>query len=159
MSNISLIYNSGIQFYELEERLVIDITSNERVLDPLYFYEYDENGKIKLEEAYYFPGSKKCLRRSDLLAGGYLHPVTNQLMDEDDITEAMNWLDPQNLIRINKLTERVGDLRKSGVEQIENIWLPIPYYERNLDGGSNAPSNWCRMKLVRLDAESNDEKT
>ncbi len=159
MSNLSLIYNSGIQFYELEERLVIDITSNERVFDPLYFYEYDENGKIKLEEAYYFPGSKKCLRRSDLLAGGYLHPVTNQLMDEDDITETMNWLDPQNLIRINKLTERVGDLRKSGVEQIENIWLPIPYYERNLDGGSNAPSNWCRMKLIRLDAESNEEKT
>lgn len=159
MGNISLIFNSGIQFYELEERLVIDTTSNERVLDPLFFYEYDENGKIKLEEAYYFPGSKQCLRRSDLLAGGYLHPVTNQLMDEDDITEAMNWLDPQNLIRINKLTERVGDLRKSGLEQIENIWLPIPYYERNLDGGSNAPSNWCRMKLVRIDAESNDEKT
>lgn len=159
MSNISLIYNSGIQFYELEERLVIDSASNERVLDPLYFYEYDENGKIKLEEAYYFSGSKQCLSRSDLLAGGYLHPVTNQLMDEDDITEAMNWLDPQNLIRINKLTERIGDLRKSGLEQIENIWLPIPYYERNLDGGSNAPSNWCRMKLVRLDAESKEEKT
>lgn len=159
MGNISLISNSGIQFYELEEKLVIDSGATERVLDPLYFYEYDENGKIKLEEAYYFPGSKQCLRRSDLLAGGYLHPVTNQLMDEDDITEAMNWLDPQSLIRINKLTERVGDLRKSGLEQIENIWLPIPYYERNLDGCSNAPSNWCRMKLVRNEAESDDEKS
>lgn len=159
MGNISLIFNSGIQFYELEKRLVIDSTSNERVLDTLYFYEYDENGKIKLEQAYYFPGNKQCLRRSDLLAGGYLHPVTNQLMDEDEIPESMNWLEPQNLIRINKLTERVGDLRKTGLEQIENVWLPIPYYERNLDGGSNAPSNWCRMKLVRICAESNDEKT
>ena len=158
MSNISLIYNSGIQFYELEERLVIDTRANERVLDPLYFYEYEENGKIKLEVAYYFSGSKQCLRRSDLLAGGYLHPVTNQLMEEDDINEAMNWLDPQNLIRINKLTEKVGELRKSGLEQIENIWLPIPYFERNLDGGSNAPSNWCRMKLNCIESESTEER-
>ena len=158
MSNISLIYNSGIQFYELEERLVIDSSANERVLDPLYFYEYEENGKIKLEVAYYFSGSKQCLRRSDLLAGGYLHPVTNQLMEEDDINEAMNWLEPQNLIRINKLTEKVGELRKSGLEQIENIWLPIPYFERNLDGGSNAPSNWCRMKLIRIESESTEEQ-
>lgn len=158
MNDISLIYNSGIQFYELEERLVIDSTSNESVLDPLYFYEYNENEKIKLEVAYYFRGHKKCLRRSDLITGQYLQPVNNLLMDEDIIPEAMNWLDPQNLIRINKLTERIGDLKKSGLEQIENIWLPIPYYERNLDGGCNAPSNWCRMKLIRLDAESNDEK-
>ncbi|MDE6272581.1 MAG: virulence factor SrfB [Muribaculaceae bacterium] len=158
MKAISLIYNSGIQFFELEDRLVIDTSSTERILDPLYFYEQDENGKIKLEVAYYFPGSKRCLRRVDLIEGGYLHPLTNQMMEEDDITEAMNWLDPQSLIRINKLTEKVGELKRPGLDQLENQWLPIPYFERNLDGGSNAPSNWCRIKLMRLESESTETK-
>lgn len=157
MHSISLIHNSGIQFYELEERLVIDTCTNERVLDPLYFYEYEENGKIKLEVAYYFAGSKQCLRHSDLVAGGYLHPVTNQLVKEDEINKVMNWIDPQKLIRINKLTERIGEFHESGLKQIENVWLPIPYFERNLDGGSNAPSNWCRMKLYRIDSESTED--
>ena len=156
MSKISLIFNSGIQFYELEERLVIDSTSNDRVLDPLYFYEYDENGKIKLEPAYYFPQHRQCVRHQDLVAGRYLQGI--RLANEDDINANINWLDLNEVVKISKLTEKIGDLKKSGLEQIENIWLPIPYYERNLDGGSNAPSNWCRMKLVRLSKDSNDEK-
>lgn len=158
MSNISLIYNSGIQFYELEERLVIDSASNERVLDPLYFYEYDENGKIKLEPAYYFPNHRQCLSHQDLVIRRYLQGI--RMAHEDDINDnVVDWLDVDKVVKIGKINEKVGELRMSGLEQIENIWLPIPYYERNLDGGSNAPSNWCRMKLIRIDAESDDEKS
>ncbi len=52
MSNISLIHNSGIQFYELEDKLVIDLQGNDRILDALYFYEYSEHGKVKIAPAY-----------------------------------------------------------------------------------------------------------
>lgn len=158
MNDISLICNSGIQFYELEEKLIIDTSANEGILESLYFYVYEENGKIKLAVAYSFSGSKQCLRRSHLEAAGCLHPVSDQSMDEDDINEAMNWHDPQNLIPINKLTEKVGELGKSGLEQIENIWLRIPYFESNLDGGSHAPTKWCRMKLNRIASESTEER-
>ncbi len=114
MSNISLIHNSGIQFYELEDKLVIDLQGNDRILDALYFYEYNENGKVKIAPAYYFPINRQCLKRDDLIEGGYLHEITNEMMPEDDITGVMNWLDPQNCVRINKLTERVGEPRISG---------------------------------------------
>lgn len=158
MGTISLVHNTGIQFYELEKLLIIDFGQNERVMDPLYFYEYEENNKFKLEMAYYFPGAKECLRRSDLIEAGYLHPVTNDLMHEDEFIESMNWLDANNLIRLNRLTEKVGELNKSGLDQIENIWLPIPYFERSIDGCNNAPSNWCRLKLSKDEKASTDDR-
>lgn len=158
MSNISLIHNSGIQFYELEDKLVIDLQGNDRILDALYFYEYVDNGKVKIAPAYYFPINRQCLKRDDLIVGGYLHEVSNEMMPEDDITGVMNWLDPKVCVRINKLTERVGALRISGLDLIENNWLPLPYYERTLDGNCNAPTNWCCIKLYIIDSEYTDEK-
>ena len=158
MAHISLIHNSGIQFYELEENLIINLEGNDRILDALYFYEYDENGKVKIAPAYYFPINRQCLKRDDLIDGGYLHEVTNEMMPEDDITEVMNWLDPQDCVRINRLTEKLGESRISGLDLIENKWLPLPYYERTLDGNCSAPTNWCRIKLYKIESESTENK-
>jgi hypothetical protein len=80
------------------------------------------------------------------------------MMPEDDITGAMNWLAPQDCIRINKLTEKIGESRIPGLDLIENNWLPLPYYERTLEGNCNAPTNWCRIKLYRIDSDSTEEK-
>ena len=104
--------------------------------------------RVYLDPTYYFPMHDKYLRRMDLIGGGYLNPVTNELMDESEINEAMNWLDVENLLTVNRLDVTIGDRRLSALEQIENKWLPMPYFVRDSSGNSTTPTNWCRIKLI-----------
>ena len=144
--SISLVHNTGIQFYELPEELVIDL--NASIIKALRFYEFKFGDKVYLDPTYYFPIHDKYLRRMDLIGGGYLDPVTNELMDESEINESMNWLDVEDLLAINRLDVTVGDKKISALEQIENKWLPMPYFVRDLSGNTTTPTNWCRIKLI-----------
>ncbi|MBR5211008.1 MAG: virulence factor SrfB [Bacteroidales bacterium] len=146
MASISLIYNTGIQYYEYPDDFVIDL--NENVMKALRFYEFKFGDKVYLDPTYYFPIHDKYLRRMDLIGSGYLDPLTNVLMDENEINESMNWLDVDNLLTVNRLDVVIGDKRLSALEQIENRWLPMPYFVRDSSGNSSAPTNWCRIKLI-----------
>ena len=70
MNEISLIYNTGIQFYELPEDLLIDLNSN--VVKAQRFYEFKFKDKVFLDPTYYFPDKDKYLKRSDLKAAGLI---------------------------------------------------------------------------------------
>lgn len=146
MSPISLIYNTGIQYLELPDDFVIDL--NDNVMKALRFYEFKFGDKVYLDPTYYFPMHDKYLRRMDLVGSGYLDPVTNVLMDESEINESMNWLEVDDLLTVNRLDITVGDRKLSALEQIENRWLPMPYFVRDSSGNSSAPTNWCRIKLI-----------
>ena len=145
-NSISLIRNTGIQYYEYPEDFVIDL--NAHIMKGVRFYEFKFGDKVYLDPAYYFPMHDKYLRRMDLVGSGYLDPVTNELMDESEINEAMNWLDVDSLLTVNRLDVVVGDKKLSGLSQIENRWLPMPYFLRDSSGTSTMPTNWCRIKLV-----------
>lgn len=143
---ISLVHNTGIQFYELPEEVVIDL--NASLIKALRFYEFRYGDKVFLDPTYYFPMHDKYLRREDLIAGGYLERASNKfLAEESQINESMNWLDVQDLLTINRLDATVGDKKLSALEQIENRWLPMPYYVRDSSGSGTEPTNWCRVKL------------
>lgn len=158
MPDISLIYNTGIQYVEVEKKLVVDLGSNDNEIQPLYFFESIDNNDVFIEPAYYFVKNRQCLRRADLIKGGYLHRKTNELVDEKDIPADMNWIAVNNCIRISKLTDKVGAERIEGLTLIENQWLPMPYFESNDEGMSTQPTNWCRIKLLPIAEECDDEK-
>lgn len=143
---ISFIYNTGIQFYEVSSDFTIDLNAN--VIKAQRFYEYRFRDKVYLDPAYYFPMHDKYLRRSDLIYSGYLDPITNVMMDESEFNEAMNWLDADDLVSVNRIDVTIGDKRLSALEQLENKWLPMPYFQRDSSGSTKTPTNWCRIKLV-----------
>ncbi len=146
MKYISLIYNTGIQYVDLPDDFVIDLNAN--VMKALRFFEFQFGDKVYLDPAYYFPMHDKYLRRMDLVSSGYLDPITNVLMDESEINEAVNWLDVNDLLAIYRLDVTIGDKKLSALEQIENKWLPMPYFIRDTSGSSTKPTNWCRIKLL-----------
>lgn len=157
MNNISLIYNTGIQYVELEPKLKVDLGSGTGDASALYFVETANDNQVDIEPAYYFHKHRECLRRADLIKGGYLYKKTNDLVDESEIAEDMKWLPVNSCIRISKLTDRVGALHEEGLSLIENKWLPMPYFENTEDGMSQEPTNWCRIKLIPIKSECNEE--
>ena len=83
MENFSVILNTGIQYYQLEEEVTIDL--NQNVMKAIRFFELEFNDKIYLDPVYYFPMKDKYLRRNDLITGGYLDPITNEMAPEEVI--------------------------------------------------------------------------
>lgn len=153
---LSFISNTGIQIYRLPEKLTIDLNTN--VIKALRFYEFTFGNKVYIDPAYYFPMHDKYLRRGDLVSAGYMDPVTNEIMDEDQINNGMNWLDVNDLLTVNRLDVTVGDRKQSALEQIEDKWLPMPYYVRDSAGDSSMPTNWCRLKLCPVANECNQRR-
>ncbi len=148
MRDFTLILNTGIQIHELEEEVVIDFNAN--IMKALRFFEFQIKDKIYLDPVYYFPMKDKYLRRNDLICAGYLNPLTNEMVDESEINNNMNWLDDTRLLSVNRLNLNIGDRKLTGLEQIENRWLPIPLYERDLNAAITSPTNWCRLKLIPI---------
>lgn len=149
---LSFINNTGIQLYRLPEKLTIDL--NASVIKALRFYEFKFGNRVYIDPAYYFPMHDKYLRRVDLVSEGYMDPITNEIMDEGEINDGMNWLYVQDLLTVNRLDVTVGDKKLSALDQIENKWLPMPYYSRDSTGDSSEPTNWCRIKLCPVANES-----
>lgn len=150
MNSISLICNTGIQFYELPDYLLVDLNNN--VIKAQRFFEFKFGDKVYLDPTYYFPDRDKYLRRADLLQAGCINPQTNEI-DEASINDGlMNWLDVESLLTVNRIDVTLGDKRESALDQLNNKWLPMPYYIRDSTGALSKPTSWCRIKL-RLDEE------
>ena len=156
MSDFSLILNTGIQFYEPEQEVTIDLSEN--VMKALRYYVYQFKDVVYMDPVYYFPMKDKFLRRNDLLLSGYLDARTNELAPEEVINNHVNWLENDDLLSISSLDTTVGDLRLSGLDQIENQWLPVPFYEKDRDAALSYPLNWCRVKLVPVAGKSTHHK-
>ena len=124
----------------------------------LRFFEMEFNDKIYLDPVYYFPMKDKYLRRNDLITGGYLDPITNEIAPEEVINPNMNWLDDTQLLSVNRLNVTVGDKKLSGLDQIENRWLPLPFYESDVSGASTSPNDWCRIKLKPIKEKCTAQK-
>ena len=64
--SISLIYNTGIQYVELESKLKVDLGSGTGDASALYFIETATDNQVDIEPAYYFHKHRECLKRTDL---------------------------------------------------------------------------------------------
>lgn len=146
MNPVSLIYNTGIQHVTLPDDLVVDLNAN--VMKAVRYFEYQFNDKVFLDPVYYFPMHDKYLRRNDLIYAGYMNPLDNKITDEENINEAINWIDAEKLLSVNRLDAVIGDRKESALSQIEDKWLPMPYFLRDASGSTSSPANWCRIKLI-----------
>ena len=153
---VSLILNTGIQFVQLEGEYTIDLNAN--VTKAMRLFEFSFNEKVFLEPVCYFPTKDKYLRRNDLLMGGYLDPITNEMAPEEVINPNMNWIDVDSLLSVSRLDIPIGANRASGLSQLENKWIPIPYYVKDMTGASTYPTNWCRLKLIPVEDKSTQRK-
>ena len=153
---VSLILNTGIQFVHLEGEYTIDLNAN--VTKAMRLYEFSFNDMVFLEPVCYFPTKDKYLRRNDLLMGGYLDPNTNEIAPEEVINPNMNWIDVDKLLSVSRLDIPIGKKRVSGLAQMENKWIPIPYFQKDITGTSNFPTNWCRLKLIPVEEKCTQRK-
>lgn len=156
MKEISIIQNTGIQFVRLENEYTIDLNAN--VMKPVRLFEFQFDGKVFLEPVCYFPTKDKYLRRNDLLMAGYLDPSTNELAPEEVINPNMNWLDVDKLMSVSRLDIPIGSKRLSGLSQLENKWIPLPFFQRDISGSAKYPTNWCRMKLEPIEDKCTQRK-
>lgn len=148
---ISLISNTGVQFYSPEEDIVIDLSMPP--VRPLRFFEFEMAKKTYVDQAVYFSMRDKFVTRNDLIMGGYLNPVTGELVDEDKINfTLLNTIPSEKIMTVGRLDDMVGvgtvDKKFTGLELIENQWIPLPFFESGIAGQMNTPTNWCRLKLV-----------
>lgn len=154
---ISLILNTGIQYYQSEKELTIDLGANQ--VKPLRFFEFQIKNTTYLDPVYYFALEDKYIRRNDLIHAGYLDPQSNELARSEEINfTVLNALTENQIMSVGRLNQIIGDKRLSGLEMIENEWLPLPMFERDMTGTSDYPCNWCRIKLIPNKAESTDQK-
>lgn len=153
---VTLILNTGVQFVQLDGEYTIDLNAN--VMKAIRLFEFQFNDKVFLEPVCYFPTKDKYLRRNDLLMGGYLDPITNEMAPEEVINPNMNWLDVDQLLSVSRLDIPIGSKRVSGLTLLENKWIPIPYYQKDMTGASVSPTNWCRMKLIPIEEKCTQRK-
>jgi hypothetical protein len=153
---LSFVINTGIQYHRLEN-VTLDLNAN--VINALRFYEYQIKDKVYIEPVYYFPEKDKYLRRQELIYGGYLNKVTNEIVPEEVINPMMNWLDVDNLLSVNRLDVTLGKRKVSALELMEGKWLPMPLLQNDSSGLTDFPTNWCRIKLLpKKDQSTNRTK-
>lgn len=142
---LSFIINTGIQYHRLEN-VTFDLNAN--VINALRFYEYQIKDKVYIEPVYYFPERDKYLRRQELIHGGYLNKLTNEIAPEEVLNPQMNWLEVDELLSVNRLDIPLGKAKTSALELMEDKWLPIPLFHNDSSGLNDSPGNWCRIKLL-----------
>jgi len=147
---ISLIANTGIQFYNAE--ISIDLNEGR---NKMFFHEwFDTNdSKAKLEIAHFFAEEEVWVRKRELATYGFLQngkPTADwATIQADGIKE----IDLETGTCFNMF------LSKCKIENFENKWLPFPYFELNKQNDTVfGPINWCRVKLVPNDKSSGNKR-
>lgn len=147
MPDISLIANSGIQFFST--RLVIDTNSGTRS----YFHEWfdEEAVQTSVEPAFLLKEHEMFVRLADLADCGFLSPEGKLAVAEEQVLANPNIRalhtgsleDATDLFSL-RLFDRHGH-----TASFFNVWLPLPFFELDTLGAFKyGPYNWCRGKLV-----------
>lgn len=169
---LSLIANTGIQFYIHETDLGLDsplVMPDGKVMRSMVFHEYKDWIKEQnlLEFAYYFPSHKCYVGYSDLKSAGFIqvNEKGEELLDElglpapwdendidFDIILPLDQKDcyGEQLLNGSVRIQKEGQL-KSMFELLEGEWLPMPMFEMDSIGTSVfGPSAWCRLKICEI---------
>lgn len=155
---ISLISDSGIQFYTLPQEVTIDVAAN--LIRPQRFFEYEFHRTTYLDSVLFV--NNEYVKRSSLLSAHYLNAETNELtVPEQELN--MQLLGPvaqEKVMTVNNINQPLGPKREAALSLIENRWIPLPYFHEGEPGHSMAPTDWCRVMFspVRNRKASDDEE-
>ena len=143
---LSFIANTGIQYHRLGE-IVIDLSST-NIINAIRFAEREFRGEVFLEQVMYLPTTDTYVCKEDLKQAGYLDPVTGELLiEENQLNPNLPRMSVDDLLSINRIDTPIGPRRISGLEILENHWLPIPMFQQDPYGHSDMPKDWCRIRL------------
>lgn len=161
MEDYSLIANSGIQLLtvpleiNLQEKFALWFhewpasSDEEWILDMVYELT-DDNGssfykKKELYDGGFFAESQSDFTESDLRAKNIF-----PLRRDDEMMPGVRG-------EIYKIT--FSDKRNNTLEQFENVWLPLPYFQKRTEKRFNfGPLNWARFKMVPKESSEGKKK-
>lgn len=143
---ISLIANSGIQFYS--KKIVLDLTN---ARDRMSFREsFDTTAfRLRLELAHKFADEDIYVSKRDLSLAGFIDNgvVTLPWNEIQKQTSDILQYDESEIINVSASTLTRGQI--SFIDKLNGKWLPFPYFEYNTAGRLMVgPFNWSRMKLA-----------
>lgn len=157
MSELSFIANTGIQYYRLRD-VVVDLSAG-NLVSAIRFSEMSFRQKIYLEPVMYLASMDKYIRNKDLRTAGFLDPQTGKLLvEESQLNPNLQYLDVDDLLSVGRIDIPVGPQRKSGLEILENRWLPIPMFQQDIYGHGKGPHDWCRIRLVPVKEGTTNKK-
>lgn len=143
--SITLIANSGIQFYSFD----LDINNTEDLMRPVGFYESPDisKNKITLEYAYYLADFDIWVPKSALAKEKNLDEKNVQVKDDVNFNIIKNFSlkENQNYFTISDPGDSLDLLATKGNE---NIWLPAPYFKTSEPGKTLfGPIAWTRLLI------------
>jgi len=157
--DISLIANSGIQFYQFK----IEIDENSDIMKPVGFaeeQEVDENYSpvIRLQYAYRMPDDDIWLSKEVLRESEAIDKYDNIDYEHENLSYAkdLKLKEGENQFSISDVSDAL-ELFSSRDE--ETIWLPLPYFKLNNQNETLrfGPTAWSRM-VLRLLPDESDKK-
>ncbi|MDR1937446.1 MAG: virulence factor SrfB [Tannerellaceae bacterium] len=154
---MNLISNTGIQLLNVPLEINLDD------IFKMYFHEwYDiEVAQLKLEIAHFFSGEEVWVKKHDLSLIGYVEDskVAEQW---EKIKEDFN---SGGYSTIPIETERPEDsgcfqesISRIKWKKFENVWFPMPFFLLNGNQSEFGPTNWCRFKLIPVEANGKGKK-
>lgn len=149
MEEISLIANSGIQFYNC--RLDLNLNGANSKM----FHEWFDESEINhnLEFAFMLPDNQTVYKLSDMEQYGFVDDNMKLIVPEDEVLVLPN-LKPleRNEDEMSYLFEMGLNNCRTIFQCFENQWLPIPYFET---GKHQGPYDWVRCKLIPRESKKN----
>lgn len=153
MQNLSLIANSGIQYYSTE--ITIDYNDGFKVL----FHEWFNEDTVQqdLEFAYCLPNSQKVYRWNDLINQNCIDNIGKLNYSEVNILANPKIIPlegGENMTSSNRFYNmKFSDKNcQSTLKAFFKKWIPIPYLELDANYETKqGPYNWCRMQIVPKD--------
>lgn len=143
---ISLISDSGIQFYTLPQEVTFDLGAN--LVKPQRFFEYEFNRKTYLDSVIFV--NNQYVKRQALISGHYLNPLTNELVvpEEQLNMQLLGPVPQEKVMTVNNINVPLGAKREPALSLIENKWISLPFFSEGEPGRSMAPSDWCRIMFT-----------
>lgn len=153
MKNISLIANSGIQFFSFKVNLGLKTDAMKISAD---FFEKEEidaegNKEYTFVFPYYLEKKQYFIELSDEITALAMNFQSGEI-DEDKI--------PAHLIQ--KIPEhKISTVRaREALQTFENTWLPLPYLRKSYDGKKfqQGPETWAMFWYSRIPGTTENSK-
>lgn len=139
--SISLIANSGLQFYAFEA----EIDPAEQKKNKFCFVEKFDSRRKKfwLEEVILLPGDDEYwARKSQLEMLGYLSK-SGKLSNDIDLAK-LELIDDTQFFEIGNISR--------ALRYFEKKWIPLPYFKKNnISDDEFGPTDWVRVYFERVD--------
>jgi len=129
----------------------------------MFFHEWYDiaDAQLKLEIAHFFSEEDIWVKKHDLSLLGYVKEgsVTEnwEVLKEDFKEEGFSpiLIDTERSEESGCFQESIGRIKW---DKFDNTWFPLPFFGLNGRKSDFGPTNWCRFKLVPVEADGKVRK-